>query len=63
MVEKGLERESVDVMAGAKAGGLKRFIVRIVMFKITMGQKSDGQEKQECNCGILYIQRGIMYEF
>ena len=33
MVEKGLERESDDVIV-AKAEGLKRFIVRIVMFKI-----------------------------
>ena len=40
MVEKGLERESDDVIVGnlsgaeLKAEGLKRFIVRIVMFKI-----------------------------
>lgn len=35
MVEKGLERESDDVIVGSrKAEGLKRFIVRIVMFKI-----------------------------
>ena len=34
MVEKGLERESDDVIVGVKAEGLKRFIVRIVMFKI-----------------------------
>ena len=34
MVEKGLERESDDVIVGVKAEGLKRFIVRIVIFKI-----------------------------
>ena len=34
MVEKGSERESDDVIVGVKAEGLKRFIVRIVMFKI-----------------------------
>ena len=40
MVEKGLERESDDVIVGnlsgaeLKAEGLKRFIVRIIMFKI-----------------------------
>ena len=34
MVEKGLERESDDVILGIKAEGLKRFIVRIIMFKI-----------------------------
>ena len=34
MVEKGLERESDDVIVGVKAEGLKRFIVRIAMFKI-----------------------------
>lgn len=34
MVEKGLERESDDVIVGVKAEGLKRFIVQIVMFKI-----------------------------
>ena len=34
MVEKGLERESDDVIVGVKAEGLKRVIVRIVMFKI-----------------------------
>ena len=33
MVEKGLERESDDVIVG-ESEGLKRFIVRIVMFKI-----------------------------
>ena len=33
MVEKGLERESDDVIVGVKAEGLKRFIVRIVMLK------------------------------
>ena len=38
MVEKGLERESDDVIVGEAqwdiAEGLKRFIVRIAMFKI-----------------------------
>lgn len=34
MVEKGLERESDDVIVGINAEGLKRFIVRIVMIKI-----------------------------
>ena len=38
MVEKGLERESDDVIVGEAQGdiaeGLKRFIVRIAMFKI-----------------------------
>ena len=34
MVEKGLERESDDVIVGIKAKGLKRFIIRIVMFNI-----------------------------
>lgn len=34
MVEKGLERESDDAVVGVKAEGLKRFIVRIVMFKM-----------------------------
>ena len=34
MVEKGLERESDEVIVGLKAEGQKRFIVRIVMFKI-----------------------------
>ena len=34
MVEKGLERESDDVIVGVKAEGLKRFIVRIVMIKM-----------------------------
>ena len=34
MVEKGLGRESDEVIVGVNAEGLKRFIVRIVMFKI-----------------------------
>lgn len=34
VVEKGLERESDDVIVGVKAEGLKRFIVRIVMIKM-----------------------------
>ena len=34
MVEKGLERESDEVIVGIKAEGLKRFIVRIVIIKI-----------------------------
>ena len=34
MVEKGLGRESDDVIVGVKAEGLKRFIVQIVMIKI-----------------------------
>lgn len=34
MVEIGMEMESDDVIVGVKAEGLKRFIVRIVMFKI-----------------------------
>ena len=39
MVEKGLERESDEVIVGRNpsegiAEGLKRFIVRIAMFKI-----------------------------
>ena len=34
MVEKGLERESDDVIVGVKAEGLKRFIVRIVIKRI-----------------------------
>ena len=32
--KKGLGRESDDVIVGVKAEGLKRFIVRIVIFKI-----------------------------
>lgn len=31
MVEKGLGRESDEVIVGVKAEGLKRFIVRIVI--------------------------------
>lgn len=31
MVEKGLERESDDVIVGVKAEGLKRFIVVIII--------------------------------
>ena len=34
MVEKGLERESDDVIVGVKAEGMNRFIVRIVMIKM-----------------------------
>ena len=34
MVEKGLERESDEVIVGVKAEGLKRFIVRIVIKRI-----------------------------
>ena len=34
MVEKGLGRESDDVIVGAEAEGLKRFIVQIVIIKI-----------------------------
>lgn len=34
MVEKGLERESDEVIAGVKTEGLKRFIVQIVTKKI-----------------------------
>ena len=34
MVEKGLGRESDDVIVGVKAEGLKRFIVQIVIIKI-----------------------------
>ena len=37
VVEKGLERESDDVIVGVKAEARKRFIVRIVMFKIIHG--------------------------
>ena len=33
MVEKGLERESDDVIVGVKTEGLKRFIVRVVMYE------------------------------
>lgn len=34
MIEKGLERESDEVIAGVKTEGLKRFIVQIVTKKI-----------------------------
>lgn len=34
MVEKGLGRESDEVIVGVKAEGLKRFIVQIGMLKI-----------------------------
>ncbi len=34
MVEKGLERESDEVIVGVKTEGLKRFIVQIVTKKI-----------------------------
>ena len=34
MVEKGLGRESDDVIVGIKAEGLKRFIVQIVIIRI-----------------------------
>lgn len=34
MVEKGLGRESDEVIVGIKAEGLKRFIVQIVINKI-----------------------------
>ena len=34
MVEKGLGRESDEVIVGVTAKGLKRFIVRIVIKKI-----------------------------
>ena len=34
MVEKGLERESDEVIVGVKAEGLKRFIVQVVTKKI-----------------------------
>ncbi len=34
MVEKGLERESDDVIVGVKAEGLKRFIVQIIIKRI-----------------------------
>lgn len=34
MVEKGLGRESDDVIVGVKAEGLKRFIVQIVIKRI-----------------------------
>ena len=34
MVEKGLERESDEVIVGVTAEGRKRFIVQIVMLKI-----------------------------
>ena len=34
MVEKGLGRESDDVIVGVKAEGLKRFIVQIVIYKM-----------------------------
>ena len=34
MVEKGLERESDEVIVGLKAEGQKRFIVRIVIKRI-----------------------------
>ena len=34
MAEKGLERESDDVIVGVKAEGRKRFIVQIVIKRI-----------------------------
>lgn len=34
MVEKGLGRESDEVIVGVKAEGLKRFIVQIAIYKI-----------------------------
>lgn len=34
MVEKGLGRESDEVVVGVTAKGLKRFIVRITIYKI-----------------------------
>lgn len=34
MVEKGLGRESDDVIVGVKSEGLKRFIVQIIIEKI-----------------------------
>lgn len=34
MVEKGLGRESDDVIVGVKTEGLKRFIVQIIIIKI-----------------------------
>ena len=45
MVEKGLERESDDVIVGVKSEGLKRFIVRIVMFKIMHKPEIGGTER------------------
>ena len=64
MVEKGLGRESDEVIVGVKAEGLKRFIVRIVMFKIIHEPEIGWAGKvgtQPRNT--VYIQRGAMYEF
>jgi hypothetical protein len=41
MVEKGLGRESDEVIVGVKAEGLKRFIVQIATLKYYISQKSD----------------------
>ena len=60
MVEKGLERESDDVIVGVKAEGLKRFIVRIAMFKIIHEPEIGWTGKQERNRGILFVSRGVL---
>jgi len=41
MVEKGLGRESDEVIVGVKTEGLKQFIVQIATLKYYISQKSD----------------------
>ena len=45
MVEKGLGRESDEVIVGIKAEGLKRFIVQIAIWKYYISQKSSEWEE------------------
>ena len=45
MVEKGLGRESDDVIVGVKAEGLKRFIVQIVIKKIVHNVRNQVDKK------------------
>lgn len=60
MVEKGLGRESDEVIVGVTAEGRKRFIVQIIIKRKCTSQKSDGWEKQERNRGIPSISRGVL---
>ena len=64
MVEKGLGRESDEVIVGVRTDGLKRFIVQLPIYKIV--------HEQEIRCirkvvakpwETIYIERGNMYKY
>lgn len=58
MVEKGLGRESDEVIAGIEAKGLKRFIVQIATYKIILSHKF--MKKYSVNTVMVFVQTEVV---